>query len=108
MLLYSIWEGNYALVIAKQHREIFAAAGWNKQNIREYVFEKARVKRGEWRGVGKAAVAGRKDEDKEYCALRSPADLLVVAAGGPAGGFAAIMPPWYGKKSLAVTMPVGA
>jgi hypothetical protein len=66
------------------------------------------VKRGEWRGVGKAAVAGRKDEDKEYCALRSPADLLVVAAGGPAGGFAAILPPWYGKKSLAVTMPVGA
>ncbi len=107
MLLYSIWEGNYAFVIPKQHREIFAAAGWSKQNIRDYVFEKARVKRGEWRGVGKAAVAGRKDEDKVYCALRSPDDLLVVAAGGPAGGFGAILPPWYGKKSLAVTMPVG-
>ena len=64
------------------------------------------MKRGEWRTVGKAAVAGRKDEDKEYCALRSPDDLLVVAAGGPAGGFAAILPPWYGKKSLAVTMAV--
>lgn len=108
MLLYSIWEGNYAFVIPKQHREIFAAAGWSKQNIRDYVFEKARVKRGEWRGVGKAAVAGRKDEDKVYCALRTPDDLLVVAAGGPAGGFGAILPPWYGKKSLAVTMPVGA
>ncbi|MDP2397288.1 MAG: hypothetical protein Q8M53_02895 [Burkholderiales bacterium] len=108
MLLYSIWEGNYAFVIPKQHREIFAAAGWSKQNIRDYVFEKARVKRGEWRSVGKAAVAGRKDEDKVYCALRSPDDLLVVAAGGPAGGFGAILPPWYGKKSLAVTMPVDA
>jgi hypothetical protein len=30
-----------------------------------------------------------------------------VAAGGPAGGFGAILPPWYGKKSLAVTMPIG-
>jgi hypothetical protein len=108
MLLYSIWEGNYAVVIPKQHREIFAAANWSKQNIRDYVFEKARVKRGEWRSVGKAAVAGRKDEDKVYCALRSPDDLLVIAAGGPAGGFAAILPPWYGKKSLAVTMPVDA
>ena len=108
MLTYSIWEGNYAFVIPKQHREIFAAAGWTRQNIRDYVFEKARVKRGEWRGVGKAAVAGRKDEDKVYCALRSPDDLLVVAAGGPAGGFGAILPPWYGKKSLAVTMPIGA
>ena len=106
MLTYSIWEGNYAIVIPKQHRLFFTESNWSKQNIREYVFEKARVKRGEWRTVGKAAVAGRKDEDKVYCALRSPDDLLVVAAGGPAGGFGAILPPWYGKKSLAVTMPV--
>jgi hypothetical protein len=106
MLTYSIWEGNYAFVIPKQHREIFGAAGWKKQDIREYVFEVARVKRGDWRSVGKAAVAGRKDEEKVYRALRSPDDLLVVAAGGPAGGFGAIVPPWYGKKSLAVTTAI--
>jgi hypothetical protein len=106
MLTYSIWEGNYAYVIPKQHREIFAAAGWTKQDIREYTFEAAFVKRSEWRTVGKAAVAGRKDEEKVYRALRSPDDLLVIAAGGPAGGFGAILPPWYGKKSLAVTQAI--
>ncbi len=104
MLTYSIWQGNYAFVIPKQHREIFAAAKWSKQNIREYIFATAQVKRGDWRSVGKAAVAGRKDEEKIYRALRTPDDLLVVAAGGPAGGFGAILPPWYGDKSLAVTM----
>jgi len=103
MLTYSIWEGNYAIVVPKQHRQILAAAGWAKREIREYLFETARVRRSEWRTVGKAAVAGRKDEDREYRALRSPDDLLVIAAGGPAGGFGAILPPWYGKKSLAVT-----
>lgn len=108
MLTYSIWEGNYAILIARQHRDIFAAANWSKANIREYVFETARVTRGEWRSVGKTAVAGRKDEDRVYRALCSPDDLLVVAAGGPAGGFGVILPPWYGKKSLAVTMTVGA
>ena len=107
MLTYSIWEGNYALVVPKQHRQIFAEADWSKQNIRDYVFEHARVKRGDWRTVGKAAVAGRKDEERVHCALRAPDDLLVIAAGGPAGGFGAIVPPWYGKKSLAVTMPIG-
>jgi hypothetical protein len=106
LLTYSIWDGNYAFVIPKQHREIFAAAGWSKQNIRDYTFEAAQVKRSEWRSVGKSAVAGRKDEDKVYRALRSPDDLLVIAAGGPAGGFGAILPPWYGKKSLAVTMAI--
>lgn len=106
MLTYSIWEGNYAIVVPKQHRQIFAAAQWTKQNIRDYVFDKALVQRREWRSVGKAAVAGRKDEARIYRALRSPDDLLVIAAGGPAGGFGAIVPPWYGKKSLAVTRAI--
>jgi hypothetical protein len=108
MLTYSIWEGNYAMVIPKQHRQIFGAANWSKQNIREYTFEAAQVARKEWRTVGKAAVAGRKDEERMYRALRSLDDLLVIAAGGPAGGFGAIVPPWYGKKSLAVTTPIAA
>jgi hypothetical protein len=106
MLTFSIWEGNYAMVVARQHRDIFNAAGWTKQDIREYMFERCHVLRKQWRDVGKAAVAGRKDEDKVYRALRTPDDLLIVAAGGPAGGFGAIAPPWYGKKSLAVTVAV--
>jgi hypothetical protein len=103
MLTYSIWAGNYAIVVPGQHRQIFAAAGWSKRDLRECVHERARVSRREWHAVGKGAVAPRKDEDAVYTALRSPDDLLVIAAGGPAGGFGAVLPPWYGKKSLAVT-----
>ena len=108
MLTYSIWAGNYALIVPPQHRQVIAAAGWSKQHICEYVFASARVARREWRTVGKAAVAARKDEERIYTALRSPDDLLVVAAGGPAGGFGAVIPPWYGSKALAVTMRIGA
>src|SRR5262249_61822483 len=61
MLTYSIWAGNYALVMAPQQREILTAVGWSKKDAREYVFERARVTRGQWRAVGKAAIAGRKD-----------------------------------------------
>ncbi|MGH7333647.1 MAG: hypothetical protein ACREKS_13060 [Candidatus Rokuibacteriota bacterium] len=106
MLTYSIWSGNYALVIAPQHRDPIAAAGWTKRDIREYVFERARVARGEWRTVGKAAVAGRKDEARLYPALQSPDDLLVISGGGPAGGFGVVIPPWYGSKSRAVTRAI--
>lgn len=106
MLTYSIWEGNYAIVVSPQHRKVFAQAGWTKGDVRGYVFEKARVKRREWRSVGKAAVAGRKDEEREYGALSAPEDLLVIAAGGPAGGFGAVLPPWYGRKSQAVTLAI--
>jgi hypothetical protein len=106
MLCYSIWAGNYALVIPKQPREVFLRAGWQKRDIREYVFERASVVRREWRTVGKAGAAVRGDEERLFTALRSPDDLLVVAAGGPAGGFGAVVPPWYGNKSLAVTKVV--
>jgi len=105
LLTYSIWPGNYAIVIGRQHRDVLIAAGWSKHDVREYVHERARVTRGDWRGVGKAAVVGGKGDDV-HAALRSPDDLLVVAAGGPAGGFGAVVPPWYGTKSLAVTMRV--
>ena len=33
-----------------------------------------------------------------YTALHSPDHLLVVAAGGPAGGFGAVIPPWLGQQ----------
>jgi len=45
--------------------------------------------------------------DTVYPAMASPDQLLVIAAGGPAGGFGAVIPPWLGHKSHAVTMAIG-
>ena len=103
---YSIWPGNYAIVIPPQLRVHFEESRWSKSNIRRYVFENARIKRKEWRECGKTAVVGNKGE-KEYNALTDENHLLVVAAGGPAGGFGAVIPPWFGTKSKAVTQPLG-
>jgi hypothetical protein len=106
-LCYSIYGGNYVIVIPPQLREHIEGAGWSKRDIQEFVFERARVKRGEWANVGKGSVV-RDRADKVHTALQSPDDLLVVAAGGPAGGFGAIIGPWMGSKTRAVTAVVGA
>jgi hypothetical protein len=107
MLTYSVWAGSYALVIPTQLREILVAAGWQKADVREYIHRAARVVRRDWATVGKAAIVhGRGGPDQEFTALRSPEDLLVVAAGGPAGGFGAVIPPWFGAKAQAVTQAV--
>ena len=103
---YSIWPGNYAIVIPPQLRAHFEESRWSKSNIRRYVFEYARIKRKEWSECGKTAVVGNKGE-KEYTALKDENHLLVVAAGGPAGGFGAVIPPWFGTKSKAITQPLG-
>lgn len=107
MLTYSIWAGNYAIVIPKQLRELLVAAGWQKKDIREYVFRSARVRRKDWAAVGKGNLVQRgKGPEQEFTALRSPDDLLVIAAGGPAGGFGAVIPPWLGTWSHAVTRAI--
>ncbi|HEX2335392.1 MAG TPA: hypothetical protein VHI72_02865, partial [Hyphomicrobiaceae bacterium] len=106
-LHYSIYGGNYAVVIPKQLREHIQAAGWSKQNVAEFLFERARVRRGEWANVGKSSVV-RDRASRIHPALDSPEHLLVVAAGGPAGGFGAIIPPWMGSKTKAVTAAIGA
>src|SRR5207249_1339109 len=91
MLTYSVWAGNYALLIPKQLRDLIAAVGWRKREIREYIHRAARVRRGDWRGAGKAKLTAGADDGREFSALQSPDDLLVVAAGGPAGGFGAVV-----------------
>src|SRR4029453_6773636 len=97
MLTYSVWSGNYAMIIPKQLRELLAAAGWTKEEIRQYIYRQARVLRRDWATVGKATIVHRSGgPDQEFTALRAPEDLLVVAAGGPAGGFGAVIPPWLG------------
>ena len=108
MLHYSIWAGNYALVLPPQLRAVLQRAGWSKADVRRFVHEHAVVRRSDWEQVGKAAGVDDRNRDREYRALRSPDDLLVISAGGPAGGFAAVIPPWLGPKSAAATAPVGA
>jgi hypothetical protein len=107
LLNYSIWGGNYAILIPPQLREHFHRAGWSKADIRAYVHEHAVVKREAWAGVGKGSVVADRGQ-WEYRALPSPEHLLVIGAGGPAGGFGIVIPPWLGPKSKAVTVPVGA
>ncbi len=107
MLHYSIWAGNYAILVPPQLREHFHRAGWSKADIRQYVFDRARIYRREWADVGKGSVVADRG-DWEYQALASPDHLLVIAAGGPAGGFGIVIPPWLGTKSRAVTVPIGA
>ncbi|MFZ1215702.1 MAG: hypothetical protein WAO13_20280 [Pseudolabrys sp.] len=56
---YSIYGGNYAIVIPKQLRDHIEAAGWTKHDIAEFLFERARIRRKEWADVGKVGNRAR-------------------------------------------------
>ncbi|MCY4222921.1 MAG: hypothetical protein OXC25_04760 [Thiotrichales bacterium] len=107
MRQYSIWPGHYAVIVPRQLREPLAVAGWTRADVCRRLHERSRIHRHEWAEVGKGRVVRDRGDD-EYRALPDPEHLLLVAAGGPAGGFGAVIPPWFGGKSRAVTLPVGA
>src|SRR5215813_296238 len=71
---YSIWGGNYAIVIPAQLREHLQAAGWDKTGISQFIHQRARIFRREWAEVGKGAVV-RDRGNTAYTALASPDDL---------------------------------
>ena len=107
MRQYSIWPGHYAAIVSRQLREHLAAAGFSRADVCRRLYERSRIRRREWAGVGKGRVV-RDRGDAEYRALPDPDHLLLIAAGGPAGGFGVVIPPWFGEKSRAVTLAVGA
>jgi len=95
----------FPFVLSLSKHERYSLGTFHLGNL--YIFRTARVVRRDWATVGKKSIAERgKGPDQEFTALRSPDDLLVVAAGGPAGGFGAVIPPWLGTWSHAVTRAV--
>ena len=78
------WKGCFGLVMCPEHARVVAGAGWSKRQTREYLANKADC-------------------------LETADDLLLLVAGGEAGGFSAIVPPWLPGKgsSQPVTRAVG-
>lgn len=88
-------QGELALVIGGEHRQIFAAHGWSKADIRAAVRERARrsladLKRG---GMVRGEVAPG-DAERVFPLIARAEDILVVAAGGEVGAMSIVIPSW--------------
>lgn len=102
--------GNWVLVLCPEHVTIFKKEDWTKAQIRQAVWEQAARPFDAFKRI-----AGLSDElifpedaESTYHYIFTPDDLLIMTAGGGAGGFSALIPPWAaGADSLPVTRAVG-
>jgi hypothetical protein len=88
----------HVIVFAKEHRDLLHSEGWTKLSIREYIAANAVIPAADLLRVGGEA-------DGPAAVVQDPNDLLIVAAGGHAGRFAAVIPGWS-WQSRAVTKVV--
>jgi hypothetical protein len=85
------------LIVPPESAEIFVREGWTKGDIRQAIYEGTKrsvawVKENGWTLTGgmldrRGSEVLEGDEDLEAAIARSPDDILVVVAGGPAGAF---------------------
>jgi len=85
----------YVLVIAEEHMNILVRDRWTKADIREFCHENTRLTRSQLKRLGVLPGEVTLQDDMETVSLVPQArDFMVVAAGGPVGGFSAFIPGW--------------
>jgi hypothetical protein len=103
-----IGQPNYCVVLAGEHMRTIAADGWSKADIRKFIFENTTNTVAHFKRTARMPGAVKpEDETATRPLVRSPDDILVVAAGGRAGSFSCFIPGWASRTSSeAVTVVI--
>ena len=101
--------GESVVVFSPEHAAIAASGGWSKQDVREFLFERAARTREELRRAGKVpGPVEPSDGTTRVHRGHSPEDILIAVAGDEAGGHSAFLTSWSrGRGSLRQTAPIG-
>ena len=83
--------GQAVLVICPEHAESIRDAGWTKDDVRAYVYERSAVPRSSMRAAGRDS---KGDGTDLLASLAGPDDLVLVTAGGYGGRWSMLVPAW--------------
>jgi hypothetical protein len=105
-----IGQPNYCVVLAGEHMRTIGGDGWSKADIRKFIFENSATSVAHLKRTARAPGAvTAEDETAQRPIVKTPDDILVVAAGGRAGSFSAYIPGWGSRTSSeAVTKVIRA
>jgi hypothetical protein len=98
--------GDFLVVHSPQHRGHMIDHGWTKRDIQEYLFEKTKLVEEDYYRGGRRPMRARTEREWPVPTVEKPDDFMIMAGGGPAGGFSAVVTPWWGRVSRAVTRKI--
>ncbi len=119
--LGALTDGQSLVVLSPEHAAICAGAGLSRAAVQQFLFERSirpaqdLIDAGKWPAdrAADGLAQGRAESrsgggDGDFQRGREPSDVLVVVAGGEAGGHSAFLPSWSrGRNSLYQTRPIG-
>jgi peroxiredoxin len=98
--------GTSVYVVCPEHRAMFADAGWSKQRLRAAMFNAVRKPARELRRGETTPQVHAADADSLIAKWDSPDDIVLLAAGGEAGRYSAVLGPCLGMNSQMVSREV--
>ena len=101
--------GQSVVVLSPEHADIVASRHWSKAMVREYLYDHAKRSVAAMRSVDKYVPHEHELQDSpEMHRGFGPNDILVMVAGGDAGGHSAFIPSWSRTRaSLMQWKPIG-
>ena len=93
-------------VICPEHRALFAAAGWSKQRVREAMFAAVTRPARELRHGETTPFVLASDPGATITKWTSPEEIVLLAAGGEAGRYSALLGPCLGMDAAIVSREV--
>ncbi|MEM7018254.1 MAG: hypothetical protein AAF512_13045, partial [Pseudomonadota bacterium] len=96
-------------VLSPEHAKIVAKTGWDRRQVREYLFEHAYQTVEDMKRVGKYSGREHNAQQRENIHRGlEPDDILVLVGGGDAGGHSAFIPSWSRSRgSLMQSKSIG-
>jgi peroxiredoxin len=98
--------GTSVYIVCPEHQAMFGAAGWSKQRLREAMFDAVRRPARELRRGETTPQVHAADPDTLVTKWDSPEDIVLIAAGGEAGRYSAVLGPCLGMSSQMVSREV--
>jgi hypothetical protein len=103
-----ISEGEYFVVLGPEHAATIAGAGWSRDDVQAYLFQRARLPRRVLRGAFETlrwepwmlAVA----DDEALIPMTAQADNIRVLVAGGAGKHSCVIPSWGVTRSVTVPL----
>ncbi|MCH9674464.1 MAG: hypothetical protein K0U93_23700 [Gammaproteobacteria bacterium] len=101
--------GQSVVVLSPEHVGIIRAKGWSKADVKQFLFENAKQPLDELRRVAKyREVEHNKQGRPQFHRGLGPEDILVMVAGGLAGGHSTFISSWSrGRGSIMQSQPIG-
>lgn len=92
-------KGTCVVVVCPEHQQTLLEHGWDKSQVRAFLFEHARRPKNDLYRFGLRLDPSPNDHQEWLTPTASPEDILILSGGGVAGRFSAFIPGWGGLKS---------